>query len=88
MHADNGTISQAVWELGALGAFIMPLVLVMYMHLFDKAVCGLARNMPGPGTTSAASLAVSYIGAVSPVSLQMTGNPALQPVIRREGSDT
>ena len=45
MHANNGLFSDAISNFGLLGVVIMPILLILFLLLFDKCTIGLNRAL-------------------------------------------
>ena len=84
-NANNGTFSQGAWELGGLGAFIIPFVLLFWLWLYDRSVEGLnSREMLGLSTTYTMQRVMMMIsGGTSLVSLDMLIIISLMSMVNR-----
>lgn len=45
MNCNNGLLSDAVSNLGYVGIFVMPIVIVFFLHLFDRSTAGLDKRL-------------------------------------------
>lgn len=45
MNCNNGLLSDAISNLGYAGVFIMPLIIVYFLHLFDRSTAGLDKRL-------------------------------------------
>lgn len=45
MNCNNGLLSDAISNLGYIGIFVMPLLIVFFLNLFDRSTLGLDRRL-------------------------------------------
>ena len=45
MNCNKGLLSDAISNLGYAGIFIMPVIIVFFLHLFDRSTAGLDKRL-------------------------------------------
>ena len=84
MNANNGSVSNAMWELGGLGAFIVPFIWAFYFRLLDRSVEGLNKALPGLTTPYAFTRGMGLVsGGISLVDTNMIRTILLFSMLNR-----